>query len=102
MILKLERQQKQNVINRWMCYPYVTYWKWDNREFSLADLEKDNYYDEVIYDIIHYPEWSRETKMNFTWITFVTDVGNIRTPRCVITTHKAFMMNDDGKTIENM
>ncbi len=102
MILKLERHQKQDIINRWQCYPYIVMWKWDNRKLSANDIEKDDRYDQVIYEISYYETWDRETKMDFTWITFVTEHENQKTTRTIITTLKSFMMNDDGKTIENM
>ena len=102
MILKLERQHMKNIINRWKCIPYVSAWKWDQRELSVDEIEGDNYYDIVCYDPDSYKDFSNDMKMAFTWIEVtVKNAGETNTLH-IITTLMAFMLNDEGKTIEKL
>ena len=102
MILKLERQRMEDRINRWRGIPYISEWKWDHRELSVNDITKDNYYDDIYYVPGDYKDFNDDIKMNFTWIEVVVKNAGETNVMYFITTLIAFILNDEGKTVERL
>ena len=104
MILKLQRQTSKVAINRWKCIPYVVEWKWERINLSEKNIinDKTTVYDEIIYDRSYYDNFTDETEMSFARITIVIYKGTLTENRLILTALDAFMLNDDGKTIERM
>lgn len=108
MILKLERPEirhAEKAINRWQGIPYVKEWGYDNRELTPKEIEKDNYYGLVLYEPEHYENYNEDTKIMFTWIgytTFNPVTGEENKKEYILTTLSAFLMNDEGKTVDKL